>query len=135
MPNNTTLSPLEQRVMQILWEHSPCTAEDVRVRLAEDDEAKALKDSTVRTVLRRMEAKGFTTHRTDGRTYVYRPVVPRRKAAAQAVRRIVDRFCGGSVETLLVGMVDDRLLDARRLLELAATIDASATDTEETPND
>jgi len=134
MANETTLSPLEQQVMQILWESSPCTAEDVRVYLAEKDETKALKDSTVRTVLRRMEAKGFATHGTEGRTYVYRPVVPRRKAAARAVRRIVDRFCGGSVETLLVGMVDDRLLDARTLLDLAATIDGSTTDPEETSN-
>lgn len=122
MSDEASLSPLEQRVMQILWACAPCTAEEVRTQLAEE---KELKDSTVRTVLRRIEAKGFASHRTEGRTYVYRPNMPRRMAAARAARRIVERLCGGSVEALLVGMVDDRLLDSQTLRELAATIERS----------
>jgi predicted transcriptional regulator len=81
-----------------------------------------MKDSTVRTVLRRLEEKGYLSHEVSGRTYVYRERVPARKAATQAVRQIVDRFCEGSVEQLLLGMVDDRIVTAEQLEELARKI-------------
>ncbi len=111
-----TLSPLENRLMQLVWERGSSTAEQVRQALQPD---RPLKESTVRTLLRRMEEKGFLNHRVQGRTYVYSPAVPPQKAAARAVRQIVDRFCGGSVEALLVGMVDDELLDSDELQRLA----------------
>ena len=57
-----------------------------------------MKDSTVRTILRRLEAKGYVSHEVAGRTYVYRPRLPVRRAATQALRRIVDRLCEGSIE-------------------------------------
>ncbi|MEE8586196.1 MAG: BlaI/MecI/CopY family transcriptional regulator [Acidobacteriota bacterium] len=110
------LSPLENQLMQLIWERGSSTAEQVRQALQPD---RPLKESTVRTLLRRMEEKGFLNHRVEGRTYVYRPAVPPQKAAARAVRQIVDRFCGGSVEALLVGMVDDELLDGDELQRLA----------------
>src|SRR5579883_1869024 len=60
------LGELEHEVMQLVWAHGPITAEEVRERLS-----RRLKESTVRTVLRRLEDKGYTTHTVDGRTYVY----------------------------------------------------------------
>ena len=54
------------------------------------------KELTVRTVLRRLEEKGYVTHTIDGRTYVYRAAEARRSVAAKAVKRIVDWFCNGS---------------------------------------
>lgn len=113
------LSGLEHKVMEIIWETGSGTAE--KVRLALDGESQ-LKDSTVRTILRRLEEKGFLTHEVDQRTYVYRPTVAQQSAAVRAVRQIIDRFCGGSVEKLLVGMVDDDVLDERQLKELAERI-------------
>lgn len=109
------LSPLEARLMQVIWERGASTAEEVRQALSPE---RDLNSSTVRTLLRRMEEKGFLAHREDGRTYVYTALVPRRKAAARAVRKIVDRICGGSVEALLVGMVDDEILDKEELIRL-----------------
>jgi predicted transcriptional regulator len=81
-----------------------------------------MKDSTVRTILRRLEAKGYVSHEISGRTYVYRPQLPARRAATQAVRQIVDRLCEGSVEQLLQGMVSDRIVTAEQLKELARKI-------------
>ena len=81
-----------------------------------------MKESTTRTVLRRLEEKGFLQHQIDGRTYVYSVTERRESVAARAVRQIVDRFCGGSVEQLLVGMVDNQIIDQRELERLARQI-------------
>jgi predicted transcriptional regulator len=81
-----------------------------------------MKDSTVRTVLRRLEEKRFLTHHVEGRTFVYRPAQPRRSIAARAATHIINRFCGGSVEQLLVGLVENDVLDARELARLAQKI-------------
>ena len=74
-----------------------------------------LKESTVRTVLKRLEGKGHLTHRVDQRTFVYEAADTRGRAAARAVKRIVDRFCSGSLEEVLVGLVDTRILDRARV--------------------
>ena len=108
------LGDLEREVMQLVWAHAPVTAEAVRERLQ-----RPLKESTVRTVLRRLEEKGYVTHTVAGRTYVYQAVAPRGRVAAKAVQRIVDWFCNGSMEEVLVGMVDASMLDQRQLRLLA----------------
>ena len=117
------LGDLEREVMQLVWEHGPVTAETVREKLS-----RPLKESTVRTVLRRLEEKGYTTHTVDGRTYVYTAAEPRARVAAKAVQRIVDWFCDGSVEEVLVGMVDNAMLDQRQLQMLADQIAAARKD-------
>ncbi len=108
------LGELEHEVMQLVWAHGPITAEEVRERLS-----RRLKESTVRTVLRRLEDKGYTTHTVDGRTYVYQAAEPRGQVAAKAVKRIVDWFCNGSIEEVLVGMVDNAMLDQKQVKLLA----------------
>ena len=113
------LSPLENKVMNVIWERGTATAEDVRSAL---ESSQAIKDSTVRTVLRRLEEKGYVNHTVDGRTYVYSPKIGSRSVATEAVRGIIDRFCHGSIEDLLVGMVDDELVSADKLKQLAANI-------------
>jgi BlaI family transcriptional regulator, penicillinase repressor len=114
-----SLSVLEHRVMEVIWANGSGTAEQVRLALSGESD---LKDSTIRTILRRLEEKGFVSHEVDQRTYVYRPTVAQESAAVRAVRQIIDRFCGGSVEKLLVGMVADRVLDEQQLKELADRI-------------
>ena len=108
------LGDLEREVMQLVWANGPVTAEAVREKLS-----RPLKESTVRTVLRRLEEKGYTTHTVDGRTFVYQAAEERGKVAAKAVQRIVDWFCNGSVEEVLVGMVDRAMLDQKQLRTLA----------------
>src|SRR5579864_2683806 len=108
------LGDLEREVMQLVWANRMLTAETVREKLA-----RRLKESTVRTVLRRLEEKGYVNHTVDGRTYVYQATHPRGKVAAKAVQRIIDLLCNGSVEEVLVGMVDNAMLDQRQLRSLA----------------
>ncbi len=115
------LSGLESRVMDVVWAKGHVTAEAVRIEL---EKTQQLKDSTVRTILRRLEEKGYVEHDVEGRTYVYRPRVESQHVATDAVRGIIDRFCGGSVEDLLVGMVDDKILSPNKLKELAKKIAA-----------
>ena len=126
MKGNTTpshdpaeLGELERDVLLIVWRHGLVTADQVREFLD-----RPLKDSTVRTVLRRLEEKGYVAHSVDDRTFVYRPAESRQHVAGRAVRRIVDWFCEGSVETLLVGLVDSKVLDRAELQRLADRIAA-----------
>ena len=116
------LSGLEELVMGFLWSEGPATAEDVRTFFID---RHPMKDSTVRTVLRRLEDKGYVTHCIEGRTYRYRPVDPGPSVAARAVGNLVERLCNGSVEQLLIGMVDGELIDSDELERLARRIAAS----------
>jgi len=115
------ISPLEQIVMDYLWSHPNCTAEACREAVAAQ---RKLKDSTIRTVLRTLEAKGYVTHTVEGRTFIYRPADTRRNVAVQAARHLIDRFCNGSVEELLVGLVDNQVLKPKQLQRLAGKIAA-----------
>jgi BlaI family penicillinase repressor len=114
-----SLGEIEQAVLESLWQLGPSTAEDCREALTQ---THPMKDSTVRTILRRLEEKGFLTHEVQGRTYVYRTAEARQSVAARAAKQLADRFCGGSVEQLLVGMVDNDVLDAEELERLARRI-------------
>jgi BlaI family transcriptional regulator, penicillinase repressor len=113
----TDLGDLERAVLNLVWKHGPTTADAVQKLLE-----RPLKESTVRTVLRRLEDKGYLSHTVDNRTFVYSATEERSKAAARAVKRIVDRFCNGSVEEVLVGMVDAKIVDRRELQRLAEKI-------------
>jgi BlaI family transcriptional regulator, penicillinase repressor len=121
------LSDLEHLVMDVVWKNKPVTAEDVRAALAD---RHPMKESTVRTVLKRLEEKGYVEHRVDGRTNVYTGLDAPQNVAAKAVRQIIDRLCGGSVEQLLVGMVANDVVDEQELQRLAARI-AKRTNREE----
>ena len=114
------LGELELEVMQIVWDSGEVTADEVRSQLK-----RKPKESTVRTVLRRLEDKGYVGHRVEGRTYIFQAAEARQDVAARAVKRIVAWFCNGSVEDVLVGMADARMLDPRVLKLLAKRIDAT----------
>jgi BlaI family transcriptional regulator, penicillinase repressor len=113
------LSELEHLVMEMVWKRGSATAEDVRGDLAE---RHPMKESTARTILKRLEEKGYARHRVDGRTNVYSGSDAPQNVAARAVRQIIERFCGGSVEQLLVGMVNNDVVDERELQRLAQRI-------------
>jgi BlaI family transcriptional regulator, penicillinase repressor len=113
------LSNLEQLVMDVIWKRKSATVEDVREALSS---RHFMKESTARTILSRLEDKGYLRHWSEGRTNIYAGVEPPANVAAKAVRQIIDRFCGGSVEQLLVGMVDNEVIDTRELNDLARKI-------------
>jgi predicted transcriptional regulator len=107
--------------MNYVWAHPNITAEACRAGVASQ---RALKESTMRTVLHNLEEKGYVTHTVEVRTYVYRPLETKRSAAVRAAQQIIDRFCEGSAEELLIGLVDNRVLNPRQLQQLAGEIAA-----------
>jgi BlaI family penicillinase repressor len=111
------LGELEREVMQFVWAQGPVSAETVRENLA-----RPLKDSTVRTVLRRLEDKGYVTHEVEGRTFLFAAAEERGAVAAKALKRIMDWFCNGSLEEVLVGMVDNKAIDPDELQALSDRI-------------
>jgi BlaI family penicillinase repressor len=112
------LGELERRVMHLVWTRGPITADAVRIGLK-----RRLKDSTIRTVLRRLEQKGYVHHTVDARTYVYRATAPRGHFAARAVQRIIDGLCDGSADEVLLAIVENAMLDRRQLQMLADKIE------------
>ena len=106
------LGQAEQAVMNHVWARGPVTAEACREALAD---TWPMKESTIRTVLRRLEAKGYVTHTVENRAYIYRAVHAPVAVATRAVRGLIDRFCGGSAEALVMGMVDDEVLGPKEL--------------------
>ena len=113
------LGEVEQIVMDYVWTHGPSSSEECREALAS---ARPMKDSTIRTVLRRLEEKGYLTHEIQGRTFIYKAADARQNVAVRAVKNIIDRFCGGSAEQLVLGMVDNAVLDRKQLQRLARKI-------------
>ena len=117
------LGDVEQAVMDYVWSDGPCTSEQCREALAD---ARPMKESTIRTVLRRLEEKGYVAHELNGRTFIYRAAEARQNVAVRAVKNIIDRFCGGSAQELVIFLVDSEVLDAKRLEHLTRMISQAA---------
>lgn len=120
MARQKSLGELEQQVMEFLWQHGPATGEAVRTAVGKD---RPLTDSTIRTVLRRLEAKQYVRHEMDGRQFLYASAREPRKVAAEAVRNVLKNFCRGSLEELLTGLVDHRVVNSAELRRLAERIE------------
>jgi BlaI family penicillinase repressor len=121
-PRNTDRRPLtelQQAILDRLWSSGPATADQIREALLT---AHRLKDSSVRTLLRRLEARGYVSHRLDGKAFVYEATMAPKRVAAHSVRQIIDRFWSGSVEQFLNGMVDEKVLTPAEIARLARKI-------------
>ena len=108
----------ELDVMSVLWDVGPATVAQVRERIADD-----LAYTTVLTVLRTLEQKGYVGHTEDGRAHRYKPLVKREVAGRTALRRLVEKVFDGSPELLLTQLVSDKNLsdeELRRLRKLLA---------------
>ena len=113
-------SGLEHLVMQALWVNGPSSAEQVREYLLK---THPMKDPTVRTILRRLETKGYATHREEGRTYVYSVVEQPESLAMRAVRQVIDRFWGGSAQAMVVGLVEQEVIEPAELKRLSERLE------------
>lgn len=114
-----SLGAAEHAVMDYVWSHPAVTADQCREALRT---IWPMKESTMRTVLRRLERKGYVSHAVEGRTYVYSASEARTAVAAHAVKQLIDRLCGGSAEALVVGMVNNDVISRKQLERLAQTI-------------
>jgi predicted transcriptional regulator len=120
-PARPPLSPLEHEVMTAVWASGPCSVETVHAAVSA---TRDLKEVTTRTVLRRLEQKGYLQHHVEGRAYIYRAVDAPRSLAARAIRQLLDRFCNGSVEELVSGIVEAGVLSDAELKALEQSLSA-----------
>ena len=111
------LGDLEHELLAILWKHGEMSAFAVREQVA-----RKLKDATIRTVLRRLEDKGYVTHSVVNGAFIYRASETAETAAASAVQEIAERFCGGSFERVLTGLIDAGVVNTNQLALLAGKL-------------
>ncbi len=112
-PASETLTGREAQVMDALWRLGDATAEQVRAALPQP-----LHDSTVRTLLRVLESKGYIRHEARGKSFVYRAVIGRQKAQRHALRDLMGRLFGGSAEDLVLRLIEDETITLEQLDEL-----------------
>ena len=116
------LTPAEGEIMEIVWEHVEVSASDVRRHLAA---TRAVARPTVRTLLDRMETKGWVKHREERWSFLYSAARPRQATIGQKVREVVETVCGGSPEALVAALLDYRGLDAGELERIRALLAAA----------
>ena len=108
----------ELDVMAVLWAHGSGTVSEVQGALADD-----LAYTTVLTVLRTLEDKGYVKHTSEGKAHRYVPLVQPDVAGRSALARILETMFGGSPELLLTQLVSDRRIDRKKLRQLRALLD------------
>ena len=111
------LTPLELRIMQVLWAGGPLPVQAVQERLGDE-----LAYTTVQTMLNVLQRKGHVAQTLVGRAYEYRPLQNRDAAQGGAVRDLLNRMFDGSVEGLVMNMIRTRQIDSTKLAELAEKV-------------
>jgi len=99
------LSPAQREIMDIIWDTGEVTASQVRKVLCG---RRKVARNTVRTIIMRMELKGWLKHRVVGRTFIYTAILPKKATIGQRVVEIVDTVCDGSAETLMTALLEYR---------------------------
>jgi BlaI family transcriptional regulator, penicillinase repressor len=115
------LTPLELELMKVLWETGPANVQTVQQRLS----TRELAYTTVQTMLNVLHRKGRVKRELKERAYIYKPALTRQKAASQAVREMLDRFFGGSADSLVLNLVESRQLTPEKLAEIQKLLEDS----------
>ncbi|HEX7118860.1 MAG TPA: BlaI/MecI/CopY family transcriptional regulator [Longimicrobiales bacterium] len=118
MAKDIAFTDRELDVMAVLWDLGTGTVAEVQERLPD-----RLAYTTVLTVLRTLEEKGYVGHEAEGRAYRYRPLVERERAGKSALRRVVRKLFRGSPELLVTQLVSDRSLTEEELRRLRRLLD------------
>jgi predicted transcriptional regulator len=108
----------ELEVMQVLWDRGPSTVAEVRDAIPDE-----MAYTTVLTVLRRLEEKGYAGHEEEGRTHRYCARVQRQQVRESAVERLLGRLFHGSPELLLTHLVSGRRLSEAELRRIRDLVD------------
>jgi len=118
MTNDIYLTDREADVMQVLWDHGPSVVSEVKDKLTDD-----LAYTTVLTILRTLEQKGYVTHEEEGRVHRYSAAVKEDAARKSALQHLTGKLFKGSAELLFTHLVADRKLSkdqVQRMRELLA---------------
>lgn len=110
----------EADVMQILWDHGPSVVSEVRAQLQDK-----LAYTTVLTVLRTLETKGYVAHEEEGRGHRYHAVIEQQAARKSALRHLTSKLFKGSTELLFAQLVSDRKLGADEIARMRKLLAAS----------
>lgn len=113
------LTPAQSEIMEIVWAREEVSASEVRRVLSR---SRPVARNTVRTLLERMEEKGWIAHREEGRTFLYSATEPRQTTIGQRVREVVETLCGGSPEALVSALLDYRGLNSGELERIRAML-------------
>ena len=116
-----SLTDREADVMQLLWEHGPSLVADVRARLSDD-----LAYTTVLTILRTLEAKGYVSHDEEGRVHRYSAAVQQQAARKSALRHLREKLFKGSSELLFAHLVSDRKLSPEQVRRMRKLLQGKA---------
>jgi len=116
-----SLTPLELEIMNVLWETGPANVQTVQARL----DGRNLAYTTVQTMLNVLHRKGRVKRRLKDRAYLYQPLLSRQKAVGQAVGDMLDRFFGGSADSLVLSLVETRRLTPEKLARIQRLLEQS----------
>ena len=119
--SGASLTPLELEIMNVLWETGPVGVQTVQSRL----QGRDLAYTTVQTMLNVLHRKGRVKRRLKERAFLYTPLLSRQKAVTQAVGDMIERFFGGSADSLVLNMVETRKLTTEKLAELQKLVEQS----------
>ena len=122
-----SLTPLELEIMNVLWATGPASVQTVQERLT----SRSLAYTTVQTMLNVLDRKGKVKRKLKDRAFLYQPVLSRHKAVTQAVGDMLDRFFGGSADSLVLSLVETRKLTPEKLSQIQKLLEQSR---EEKPN-
>jgi predicted transcriptional regulator len=122
-PRKAGFTELELKIMQVIWSRGRSTVSEVQAELK-----PPLAYTTVQTMLNILERKGKLKRDLQGRAYVYTAKVTETKALGQGVRDLIDRMFGGSSEELVMSLLKNGQIDARKLAELTKRFHQEAGD-------
>ena len=114
-PPSKTLTDQELEIMKIVWERQSTTVRDVYEALLEH---RRVAYTTVMTMMKILEQKGYLNRKQVERAYVYRPAQPKSRVIRGMVREFVNRVFNGSAEPLLVHLIEDRCLTPDEIEEI-----------------
>ena len=114
------LTDAEAQVMAILWRLQRASVGDVVTAISE---TRHVTYSTVQTILRILETKGYVTHDKVARAFVYEPVVDERQARRRALRHLVSRLFEGSPSLLVLNILEDEDIDPAERVQLKKLIE------------
>ncbi|WP_066719270.1 BlaI/MecI/CopY family transcriptional regulator [Sphingomonas pituitosa] len=113
------ISEAEHAVMEVLWEESPLTAQEVAERVPED---RGWSANTVKTLLGRLLAKNVIGHEEEGRRYRYRPLVARGDYVVGESRKLIDRLFGGRLTPLVAHLAERDAITDQDIAEIEALL-------------
>ena len=124
----TVLTPLERRIMRVLWDGGPGNVQKVLQGLTGEPQ---LAYTTVQTTLNVLHRKGRVKRKLVGRAFEYSAVVSQETADSHAIKDVLQKVFQGSVDELLLSLVRSKQLDARKLAELQAKLEADEREEED----